>query len=253
MIAACQAPVPEFETGIRLPERVPRDAKTETTPTVPPAETEKAPVDDTNPDAGPVKSDPCAAAQLTACFTFEDSVTDAKGALVAEEVTNVAFITGKLGKAARFGTGEGSRVRFTASDAVATADVTVEAFVKLDPTFSQEATVFDVNQRYVMTIEADGRLLCGSNGGAARGNQVAIDKWVHVACVFGGGAVIAYVDGAPGQTSGSFTGMPPSAPAISELAADTPDGTRPFFGAIDNLRVFSVARTPTEIAAAVKP
>jgi hypothetical protein len=252
-ILACEAPAPSaFESEVRLPPRSAPVVDAGTSDNTPPVESETPDADAGKKDEEPV--DPCAAPGLVACLTFEDAVTDAKGKLVPSEVTGVTYVAGKTGKGARLGiTSGGSRVRFMASDSLATAETTVEAWVKLDPTFGEEATIFHAAQRWVMTIEADRTLLCGSPGGAARGHQVTLDKWVHIACVFGGGSVKAYVDGAAGQVTGSFTGMPPASPTLAELGSDPPDGTRPFFGAIDTLRIFSTPRTPTQIATAAKP
>jgi hypothetical protein len=248
---ACAAPVPSFEPdNIRLPPRDLREvdagADASATPT---NENPSAPDAGTDPGE---PADPCAAPNLVACFAFEDSVSDAKGKLVPSELTGVAFVTGKSGKAARLGTGGGSRVRFNASDAIATAETTVEAWIRLDPTFSTEAAIFHADKRIAMTVEEGRTLLCASPGGAARGNLVALDKWVHVACVFGGGGVTAFVDGIAGQVY-PFTAMPPAAPTLIELGSDPPDGTRPLSGAIDTLRIFSVARKATDIAKAAKP
>src|SRR5687768_9601050 len=125
---ACQAPVPAFEgEEIRLPERDLRQV--DAGPEASVQENETAPPPPKNGEAdGGGNVDPCSAAQLLACFTFEDSINDAKGKLVPAEVTGVAFIAGKTGKAARLGTGQGSRVRFPASNVLATPTMTIETW-----------------------------------------------------------------------------------------------------------------------------
>jgi len=148
------------------------------------------------------------------------------------------------------GVSEASSIRFTSSDALSTTAVTVEAWIKLDPTSTTEATVFQAEQRYTMAVEPAGPLRCGTLGGLARGGVVALDKWVHVACVFGAGEAKAYVDGAVRATS-PFTGFPIPSLAAAAIGDDV-SGGKPVFGLIDTLRVFSVVRTGAEIAAAAK-
>ncbi len=242
LFLACDSEEPAEEPPINLP---PRDAGD---PVDAAADTIVEPVVDAGPDVeAPI--DPCAASNLVACFPFEESVSDTKGNLVNAEVTNVTFVEGKKDKGASLA--PGSKIRFTATDKLATPAATVDAWIKLLPTFNAEATVYEVDERHVMTIEADRTLLCASPGGADRGLQVTLDKWVHVACVFGGGNALAYVDGNPSGTS-PFTSFPAAAPVVAEIGNDTPDGTRPFIGAIDSLRIFSVVRTPAEIKEAAK-
>ena len=74
-------------------------------------------------------------------------------------------------------------------------------------------------------------------------------QWVHLACVFDGTKILLYVNGVQVDMD---NGHPQQSASGSEaVGGNAPSGT-PFIGAIDSLRVFKVARTAEQIAAAAK-
>ena len=82
---------------------------------------------------------------------------------------------------------------------------------------------------------------------AVSGGKVIADQWAHVACVVDGTRVHVYLDGiALAASTGSILSNPTLSAA---LGGNAPSG-EPFVGAIDSFRMFRVARTTAEIAAA---
>ncbi len=74
-----------------------------------------------------------------------------------------------------------------------------------------------------------------------------VNQWHHVAGVVNNGAVKLYIDGQE-VAAGSFTGTPSNLPQPLHIGASAGFDGRFFDGVIDEVRIWNVARTPTEIA-----
>lgn len=188
----------------------------------------------------------CTASDLVLCFPFENSVTDnGPNAIAPGQVANVTFVAGKDGQAAVFDAT--SAVRFGANPAFDVTNATIEAWVKRAASPGGDGVVFDADGRFSLTIEPDGDVKCKTGNADVVASKIAVDTWAHVACTFDGAKLRVYIDGALADTdNGSITSSPGSGAAIG---GNAPSG-EPFKGAIDSLRVFRVARTAAEIAAA---
>ena len=187
----------------------------------------------------------CSASDLALCFGFEGVVTDGSpNALVPAALSGVSFVPGRFGQAASFAAV--SAMTFAPSAAFQVTTATIEAWVKLAPNPPGDGVIFDADNRASLTILADGSLLCKPTGVPSAGKVVS-DQWAHVACVFDGANVHAYVNGVEvGVGAGAIGASPPAGAAVG---GNSPSG-EPFVGAIDSFRFFKIARTPAEIAAA---
>jgi hypothetical protein len=186
----------------------------------------------------------CSGPRLVACFGFEGSVTDlSPNALVPTTSQNVAFGPGKFGQAAVLTAA--STIRFAASDVWNGTSITVEAWIR-QSSRNADAFVIDADQRYAMLVRDNGELRCNSAGGSADGGSVALNAWVHVACVFAAGRVRVYTGGIQRDDEGGGAGG--ALGSGTAIGADAPSGS-PFIGSIDALRVFRQARTAAQIAA----
>ena len=190
----------------------------------------------------------CAANDLALCLAFEGSVADGSPNKLAVNASNVAFGMGREGQGAVLsGT---SQILVGPSVVFDGAGITVEAWIKLAPSANADGVVFDADNRYSLTITAARQVWCKSSGGAVMAGNVTPERWTHVACVVGGGSVRAYVDGVEvGAQPGAVVASPTSSQAVG---GNCPSG-EPFLGVLDSVRVFRVARSGAEIAAAVKP
>jgi hypothetical protein len=243
--ASCGAPSiddDELVTGIPLPDRSAGDPTTDAA-----AETTSAPPADSAPDAAvdaPTQAALCGAPDLVLCFGFEGAVVDGSPNALVPAISGVSFVPGKSGQAGLFG--PLSAVTFGASPAFELTAATIEAWVNLAANPPGDGVIFDDDNRASLTILADGTLLCKPTGVPSAG-KVAVGQWTHVACVFDGANVRAYVNGVE---VGSGAGVIASSPAsTAALGGNAPSG-EPFVGAIDSFRVFKVARSPAQIAAA---
>jgi hypothetical protein len=194
---------------------------------------------------------PCAANDLALCLTFEDSTSDASPAqLQPSMAAGIGFVAGKEGKGGAFQ--PGSALRYAPSPALdLPANATIEAWIARAPT-GADAVVFDDDERFSLTIDAAGHVWCKSSGGALLGSTVVPSgKWVHVACVADQGAMRAYVNGVVDAIGTGSVGKAITPTAAAAVGGNSPSGEE-FSGTIDVLRVFKVARTPEQIAAAAK-
>lgn len=193
----------------------------------------------------------CSEPGLVLCFTFDSAVENLVATtpkLVPSQVIGLSLVDGKKNKAARLDTG--SAVTFDYSPLLEMQSATIEAWVNRDFATFAEDTVFDDDQRFVMTVEADGTLRCNTTTASARGGQVGIEQWVHVACVFDGVNIEAHVAGAVVATAPGTIGV--SSTAGAAIGDNSPNGGQGFAGELDSLRVWNVARSAAQISAAAR-
>jgi len=193
----------------------------------------------------------CQPTTLAMCFRFEGNTVDLSGAIAPLESTGIAFVPGgKEDQAAQFNAN--SALRFAPNPAfdLPANGAAIEAWIRRDAT-GADAVVFDDDARFSLTINAAGKVWCKSSGGAVIGaTTVPVGQWAHVACVIDSGQLRAYMNGVEDAVgAGTIVASPGSAAAIG---GNSPSG-EPFIGLIDSFRVFKVARSAAEIAAAAKP
>jgi hypothetical protein len=108
--------------------------------------------------------------------------------------------------------------------------------------------LFDSDNRYGIFVYDDGPH-CVMPDVVSIG-IVPIGEWTHIACVHDGASVIGYRNGAP--LSSIPATLPPSHSVGSiAIGSNSPSGDN-LDGEIDSLRVWNVARTADQIAAAAK-
>jgi hypothetical protein len=245
-VGACSADTPDEPPAIGLPSRSRTDGGSADA-----RSNVLEPIDAAALDSGPPPDPFCAEPGLVLCFTFDNAVENLAPTmpkLVPAQVIGFSLVNGKSGKAARLDTG--SAVTFDYSPLLEMPAATVEAWINRDlATFAQD-TVFDDDQRFAMTIEADGTLRCNTTTAAARGGKLGIEQWTHVACVFDGATIEAYVGGAEVASVAGTIGVSDTAGAA--IGDNWPSGGEGFAGELDSLRVWNVARSAAQISAAAR-
>ncbi|CAN5880950.1 hypothetical protein BH11MYX4_BH11MYX4_26660 [soil metagenome] len=188
--------------------------------------------------------DPCTSPDLIACFSFEGATLEDRSPtkLAPVFVQDLTFGVGHSGQG--LDVGPATILRFAPSAAFNQPNVTVEAFIKVAALPGGDQVVFDADARYSMQLQPSGGIRCNGSGDPVAGGTVAIGRWVHVACVSGGGVVRAYVDGVQVKQGGGGTAASGGQEAV---ACDAPSGNGRFAGSVDTLRVFKVARTAAEL------
>jgi len=191
-----------------------------------------------------------ASPSLLACFRFEGSVVDESPANhQPTTASNVTYVPGHAGQAAHIG--PQTMISIPSAPDWDVATVTIEMWFRLGsvPAAGQRMGLFDSDNRYGVFVYDDGpHCVMPDVVGIGIVNP---GEWTHIACVHDGTSVIGYRNGA------LFSSIPATLPPSHSLGtiaigSNSPAGDT-LNGEIDNLRVWSVARTPDQIAASGKP
>jgi hypothetical protein len=191
---------------------------------------------------------PCDAADpsLLACFAFDGAAVDGSGQRVAPLVaTGLTFVEGRSGMAARFARDPKADMRIP-HEGFNTTQVTIETWFRITslPPAGGRAMVLDMNGRFGVILGDDGIVRCR---GLPSPLPVVVGEWTHVACAYDGESLSIYWNG---ELGGS---VPDTLPTTSDwigIGQDSPSTNDGLEGDLDELRVWSVARTSAEIVAA---
>jgi hypothetical protein len=201
-------------------------------------------------DAGPPAAfcDP-ADPELVGCFRFEDTTDDASGAALGVTATAVGFDQGVSGRAAVFTVASALHVAET--PALDLGALTIEMWVRPDalPADPARAGLFDNSGQYSVFVFGDATVRCSGNGEVRLAGVLSVGVWTHVACVHDGQSITLFVDGMA-RVMGPAGALDTTSGSGSNISSDNPGGGDDFIGRIDELRIWSRARTPEEICAA---
>lgn len=245
-VGACAAPAIEDDLGgaSRLPDRASSDAGEDGAPLTS-SDASTSTVDSAvTADAAVSQAQLCSEPDLMLCFGFEGTVVDGSPAMLKPAVSGLAFGPGKLGQAAMFGSA--SAMLFDAAPSLEVTTASVEAWIKRAPNPPGDGVIFDDDNRFSLTVLADGSVLCKPVAVISTG-KVVVDQWTHVACTFDGAQGHVYLDGVEQAAGIGVIGSSPASGAA--VGGNAPSG-EPFVGAIDSFRAFRVARTAAQIASA---
>jgi hypothetical protein len=162
--------------------------------------------------------------------------------------SNVSYEPGVDNLAARLGS---SSVMRAASGWGAVDTVfTLEAWIRPDrlPASGERMGILDEEDHFGLFLLPGGAVNCSSSGADALVSAaVAVGRWTAVACTASANNLVLWIDGvarAQGQMDGNSNGTP----TTLGIGGNLPSGD-PWEGLIDNVRVWSSARTAQQIAA----
>jgi len=187
---------------------------------------------------------------LLACYELDGDVRDGSSHHLDATTANVTFLVGQVGLAMLFG--DTSVANVPDSPVLDVPALTMEAWIqpaKL-PTGSTRATVLDMNGQYALALRGDGNLQCTLVGGAplaAAASHAAVGRWTHVACTYDGTASALYVDGVAVANASGGEALHTGGVTGMSLAADNPGNGSRLTGLIDQVRLFDVARSASQI------
>ena len=192
----------------------------------------------------------CGEPDLVFCFQFEGSVQDGTPNDLDAVATNVAFVTGKAGLAMAFGATSAADVPDSARFDVQA--MTIEAWINPAqiPGAGLRAGIVYVDPQYGMFLHELGELQCTVTGGIALRvtPNIPANQWTHVACSYNGTTTTVYVNGVAVGTGTGGGAISTTGTTGMSLAADNPPGSGArLIGLIDEVRMFSVARTGPQI------
>lgn len=206
------------------------------------------------PDIGAV-CDP-ADPSLIACYRFESNLFESQPHDESAHgnnglATGLTLVLGHDGHGSAMDSTPASDVRVPDSASLdPSTAVTLEAWIRPRTVpATGRAGIVDNDGQYGMFLAAGGAVQCMTGSGNLIGPSVVVGRWTHVACTYDGAAVRLYQDGYVSATS----------PATGPLTTDRTDGLAighnspagdPFDGAIDDLRIWSVARSDADLCRA---
>jgi hypothetical protein len=193
---------------------------------------------------------------LVACFQFQGDVLDASQYANHATAAMVSFAPGPTTLA--MNTTAASDVQIGESTSLDMMQMTIEMWLRVDvlPLVGQRVGIVDNNGQYSIFIHPDGiecfpvsTAIDGSEFVSLRTGTLTGGEWAHLACTYDGATLIMYKDGIEtGRRAGSGP-IRDTGTAGTGLAKNNPSGDA-LTGAIDELRIWRVARTEAEICAA---
>jgi hypothetical protein len=210
-----------------------------------------------SPDAAPAPS-PCDRPEpsLAACYRFEVLTApvqphDDSGNRNHGVATGVGFVAGRPGAGQAMVTSAASSVRIPDSESLdPAAALTLEAWIR--PTalpVSGRAGLLDNNGQYGLFVASSGEVRCAVGSNVLAGLHVQTGTWTHVACSFDGETIALFQDGRLTVSADSDEKLITSRSDGLTLGHNSPDGD-PFDGALDDVHIWSTARSPAQICAA---
>lgn len=221
---------------------VPRDAEVEIDSPEPDARV----ISDAAPtDTGPPFCDGNDSS-LVACYEFDTTLGDGSVHHLDPEIAqNVTYGAGETGQA--LVVEASTEVDVADSAILALSAVTMEAWIDPAQLPSNRGGVIDSDGRYGVFVTSTGAIQCNA-GAIVTGGTITPGQWTHVACTSDGATIRLYVSGAQVVSdaaaalplTGSQTGM-------TLGGNNPPGGGDPLGGSLDELRLFSVVRSPEQI------
>jgi len=205
---------------------------------------------DADVDAPPAAfCDPTSSA-LVACYQLDGNTFDASGHNLNATMTNVTFVAGKVGMAMQFGATSAADV--LDSPLFDVAAFTIEAWINPSqlPGTGLRAGILDCNGQYGLFLREMGTLQCLTIGGASvqASAVIATNAWTHVACTYNGTTATLYVNGVSIAVVGGGGTLSAGGTSGISVAADNPPGSGSrLIGRIDQVRIFNVAHSASEI------
>ena len=196
--------------------------------------------------------------QLVAAYSFDAgsgaTAADSSGYGNNGTIANATWTTsGKYGAALSF---NGTSARVSVPDAASlrlTTAMTLEAWVKPSAVTSNwRDVIYKGNDNYYLegTSDSGGRPAAGGTFGSTgatvyAASALATNVWTHLAATYDGAVLRVYVNGIE-SSSAPRTGTLATSTNPLEIGGDSIFGQY-FQGAIDEVRVYNVALTPTQI------
>jgi hypothetical protein len=195
-------------------------------------------------DAAPPFCDP-SDTTLIACYQFESTTADASGHGLDASSTGVTYVMGKHGMAAH--ADGNTQMNVAENPLLDPPAITIEAWIRAPIPSSGRAGIVDNQGEWGFFLQPGGAL---QGLGLTSTANVPDSTWTHVAMTYDG-TTRHYVNGVQvGASAGGGGPLSTSGVDGISIAADNPPGAgSPLDGDIDQMRIFSVARTPEQIAA----
>lgn len=196
-------------------------------------------------------------ADLQACYDFvgvgSGMLWDRSGNGNDAVAAGVGVVPGPFGDAATFDTDSEIAVPDSASLDIP-GPITIEAWIRVDALpHAARVGVLDNEGQYDLTIYPSDEYRCNTAPGQLFAGPVVVGEWSHVACVYDGFALRAYVNGVEIGSTGASGPLLTADTEPMSIGDTSPTFDEPFDGAIGGIRVWSRALGSGELCEAAEP
>jgi hypothetical protein len=183
---------------------------------------------------------------LVGCWELDGDLVDRSGDGNAGTGTGaIAYEAGIAGMALRLA--GASHVAIADSASLTSPTISLEAWIRPTalPNGATRMGIFDNDGQYGLFLLRTGLTCLDVTATTA----IAAGRWTHVACTYDGGVGRIYVDGAQVAMTGGGSPLGAGNASGSALGGNSPSGDT-MVGLIDQVRVWTVARTAQQICSA---
>ena len=203
------------------------------------------------PDAGPRPFCDPTNPDLVGCYQFENSAADGSSAGNDLTTNDGSFVTGQRGMALYTANG-GALAPEDSSMQV--PQLTLEVWVRPDSTpvpTGPRMGIIDKDNEYSIFLYENDEIRCGGGTLTPAFYPLPLGEWTHLACTNDGSSLSIFIDG---ELVNSLPATPPDTDGTEGwgVGMNSPSGDL-FDGAIDDLRIWRIARSPADICAAAAP
>jgi hypothetical protein len=185
---------------------------------------------------------------LRLCLELEGTATDGSGSNNTPTTTAIAYAPGQVGQGVVVT--DASRIEIAETPTLDVAHITIETWLNVTtlPATGRHAIV-DNNGQWGLFINPAGDLRWSPGGTASVPGAIVTGEWIHVAVTYDGATALIYVDGVVGLTV-AHGSLATGGGSGTSIAGDNPPPNDRLIGMIDQFRIFSEARTATQVCAA---
>lgn len=187
---------------------------------------------------------------LVACYAFDGDGLDGSSHHLDATLTGATFEVGHVGMAIRPG-----KIEVAESSALDVSGLTIEAWISPTtlPTTGTRMSLVDNQLQYGLFLKPGGALSCTTVATLEVPGVITAGRWTHVACTDDGATIRLFVDGLEVGSGASGGAISTAGSTGISIGADNPSSTADRFdGALDDVRLYSVARTQAQLCADTK-
>ena len=189
---------------------------------------------------------------LVACYRFEDPgdpLLDESSYLNDGTATNVDSLDGPPGHGLAIGFRSNSTTGIADDVSLDVSAITLEMWVRPASLPSSRFGLLDNNGQYGLFLAPDGKVRCSMSSTTSIALGLPVNAWSHIACSYDGSVIRMYQDGELRDMTTTSVQLGQGNPDGMCLGMNSPSGDV-LDGAIDDVRVWNVARSAPAICRA---
>jgi hypothetical protein len=186
---------------------------------------------------------------LRLCLAFEGNATDGSSFANNPATASLTFVTGQVEMGVQL-TAQ-SRIDVPEVASLDNAHLTMEAWINPSQIpATGRVGIADDNGEWGFFLQPGGILRCTPAPTVSTVGVITQNTWTHVACTHDGTTLAIWVNGSLAASIAAGGNIGTGGTNGTSIAGDNPPPNDRFLGVMDQVRVFSEARSPAQICAA---